>query len=174
MKAKIEENISALLQGIDLLVEIDDATYRKEVVIAFGGTLGGHVRHNLDHFVNFLDGLETGEIDYESRQRDRSIELDRQYAIEQSQVICSRLAALAESGRDKELRVRMEGENTSDRERWALSSVSRELEFLLSHTIHHYALASIMCRLSGVDPNGDFGVAPSTLRHRRNASKCAQ
>ena len=174
MKEKIEENISALQQGIDLLVDIDDATYRKKVEIAFGGTLGGHVRHNLDHYLNFLDGVETGEIDYESRQRDHSIESDRQYAIERSREICSRLGALAESGRDRELRIRMEGENADKRTRWAMSSVSRELEFLLSHTIHHYALASIMCRLSGVNPSRDFGVAPSTLRHRRNTSRCAQ
>lgn len=78
MKEKIEENISALQQGIDLLVDIDDATYRKEVEIAFGGTLGGHVRHNLDHYLNFLEGVETGEVDYESRQREHSIESDRQ------------------------------------------------------------------------------------------------
>ncbi|RKX33783.1 MAG: hypothetical protein DRP71_09250 [Verrucomicrobia bacterium] len=174
MKEKVAENISALQQGIELLVEIDDATYRKKVEIAFDGTLGGHVRHNLDHYLIFLDGLEKGVIDYESRKRDHSIESDRQCAIERSQDICSRLASLAESGRDRELRVRMEGEDTNDRTRWAKSSVSRELEFLLSHTIHHYALASIMCRLSGVNPSRDFGVAPSTLRHRRNPSTCAQ
>jgi uncharacterized damage-inducible protein DinB len=174
MKEKIEENIAALQQSIDLLVDIDDDTYRKKVEIAFSGTLGAHIRHNLDHYLNFLDGLETGEIDYESRQRGHSIESDRQYAIERSREICSRLANLAESGREKKLRILMEGGSADGRTRWATSSVSRELEFLMSHTIHHYALASIMCRLSGVNPSSDFGVAPSTLRYRRNSSKCAQ
>ncbi len=174
MKEKIEENITALQQGIDLLVDIDDVAYRKKVEIVFGGSLGGHVRHNLDHYLNFLDVVDTGEIDYESRQRDHSIESDRQYAIERTQEIRSRLVALAESGQDKELRIRMEGGSADERTRWAGSSVSRELEFLLSHTIHHYALASIMCRLLGVNPGRDFGVAPSTLRHRRNTSGCAQ
>ena len=174
MKEKIEENISALRQGIELLAAIDDATYRKEVEIAYDGTLGGHMRHNLDHYLNFLDGLDTGEIDYESRQRDHSIESDRHCAIERCHEICSQLANLSESGRDIELLVRLEGEDPDDRTRWAGSSISRELEFLLSHTIHHYALASIMCRLLGVNLSRDFGVAPSTLRHRRNASKCAR
>jgi len=173
MKNKIEENISALLQGVDLLTAIDDAAYRRKVELVFDGTLGGHVRHNLDHYLNFLDGVEKGEIDYESRQRDRSVESDRQCAIERCREICSRLAVMAESVRDKELRIRMEGDAADDRIRWAISSVSRELEFLLSHTIHHYALASVICRLSGLKPSRDFGVAPSTLRHRRNASTCA-
>ena len=174
MNEKIEENISALQQSIDLLGAIDDATYRKEVEIVFTGTLGGHVRHNLDHYLNFLDGLDGGEIDYESRQRDHSIESNRQCAIERCHEICSQLANLSDSGRDKELRVRLEGEDPDDRTRWADSSISRELEFLLSHTIHHYALASIMCRLLGVNLSRDFGFAPSTLRYRRNESKCAR
>jgi hypothetical protein len=43
--------------------------------------------------------------------------------------------------------------------------VGRELQYLLSHTIHHYAIIGSILRAQGVEPGPDFGVAPSTLRH---------
>jgi len=48
----------------------------------------------------------------------------------------------------------------------ASTSIKRELAFLLSHTIHHYAIVAIICRLQGLSVEDDFGIAPSTLRHR--------
>ncbi len=32
---------------------------------------------------------------------------------------------------------------------WTPTSFVRELELLLSHTVHHYALVAVMCRLEG-------------------------
>lgn len=48
------------------------------------------------------------------------------------------------------------------------SSLPRELQFLLSHTVHHYALIATMNAVAGVETPEDFGVAPSTLVYRRN------
>ncbi len=45
------------------------------------------------------------------------------------------------------------------------SSLRRELHFLLSHTVHHYALIAMILARHGVEVEPDFGVAPSTLRH---------
>src|SRR5262249_43081278 len=47
-----------------------------------------------------------------------------------------------------------------------MSSVTRELMALSSHTIHHFALIAMTLRAHGVVVNPDFGVAPSTLRYR--------
>jgi hypothetical protein len=33
--------------------------------------------------------------------------------------------------------------------------------------VHHYALIGALLRVQGVDPGAEFGVAPSTLEHRR-------
>ena len=52
------------------------------------------------------------------------------------------------------------------------SSVSRELQVLSSHTIHHFALIAITLRMHGVELDSDFGMAPSTLRYL--ASKTAE
>jgi len=45
------------------------------------------------------------------------------------------------------------------------STVRRELQYLQSHTIHHFALISMILRLQGLRPADDFGVAPSTLQY---------
>jgi len=172
MKEKIEENIAILRQGIELLHSIDDATYRQPVDVVFGSTLGGHFRHSLDHYVSFFNGLPGGCIDYEARVRDPAVESDRQAAIHLSETICRQLAELPGGAGASGLTVREEGSGI-DNPRWSPSSQSRELEFLLSHTVHHHALASVVCRLSGVEVGEDFGVAPSTLRHRRGGRLCA-
>jgi hypothetical protein len=49
------------------------------------------------------------------------------------------------------------------------SSVGRELLFLSSHTVHHWALVAALLRHQGIEPGVEFGVAPSTLDHRRTS-----
>ena len=49
---------------------------------------------------------------------------------------------------------------------WHASSVSREIEFVHSHTIHHYAVIARLIAEAGESVSNDFGVAPSTLRFR--------
>jgi hypothetical protein len=51
---------------------------------------------------------------------------------------------------------------------WCRSSVSRELQFLLSHTVHHYALIAMTLRAAGVELDEELGVAPSTLAYQRS------
>ena len=45
---------------------------------------------------------------------------------------------------------------------WSRSTLDRELRFIQSHTIHHFALIGWMLRALGVRIPEDFGLAPST------------
>ena len=56
---------------------------------------------------------------------------------------------------------------------WTASSLDRELQSLISHTVHHYALIAMLLRVSGRQPAADFGVAPSTLRYWEESRACA-
>ena len=56
---------------------------------------------------------------------------------------------------------------------WSGSTVRRELQFLLSHSIHHYALIATICHANGFPVPEGFGVAPSTLRYRRQQDERA-
>lgn len=160
-----------LRQGVDLLAEIDDPLYTKAENGAFadGGAVGGHFRHCLE-FVNcFLAGVGNGRIDYERRERNHQIENVREYAMIQYKIAVGALENFSDknfapNGLDNFLLVKPE-DAAGDADFWCESSVERELEFLQSHTIHHYALIAFKLRSFGFPVAAEFGVAPSTLRY---------
>ena len=80
------------------------------------------------------------------------------------------IAALAAIGPERTgaiVEVRSEADTLPPGEpEWCPSSVRRELQFLLSHTVHHHALVKELLRARGRAIGADFGVAPSTLEHR--------
>lgn len=167
-----------LRQAVGLLARLDDAQYNggSEAARARGGTPGGHFRHCLEFVECFLAGAETGKIDYSRRARDRRLENDRQLAADGFRRAIDRLEKLAATavpaGTKKALRVRPEaagGPNGAPF--WCASSLERELEFMQSHTIHHYALIACQLRRMNVAVPAEFGVAPSTLRHRAAKTK---
>lgn len=162
MKLQVRENTEVLQRGVKLLRRINDAVYQQRVSAVFASSIGAHVRHNLDHYASLLDGLGTGSIDYEVRKRDTVVEIDRHAAVAEIERVCRRLEALSEVSSSLRVRVRSDKDLSSS---WATTSLSRELDFLLSHTIHHYAIVATLCRLLGVWVEDDFGVAPSTLRY---------
>lgn len=165
----IHENILFLRQGIDMLQQVDDEMYAKTVAPYFSSGVGKHIRHNLDHYEMFLLGLAGSAIDYDGRQRDARIETERLYAIERMSTIIVRLEALATQNLDRSIFVKMndaDGKNRSPQ--WSQSTVGRELQFLLSHTVHHYALIAVILKIQGFDCHPDFGVAPSTLQYQRS------
>ena len=166
----VHDNIAALRQGIRLLSGLSAASYAKRTPACFNSSAGGHVRHIIEHYVGFLHGTETGEIDYEARARDPLIETDPHYAIGQLESINDRLELLSV---DRGLRVRSESALADAEAVWCDSSVLRELEFLLSHTVHHYALIGVICQLDGHVLPKDFGMAPSTLRFLRKQALAA-
>ena len=82
--------------------------------------------------------------------------------------VCTLLEQL-DTDLEVELLVKMNtGSNTGDQ--WAPSTMVRELQFLLSHTVHHFALISTMNSINNIATPEDFGIAPSTLAHRRKIS----
>jgi uncharacterized damage-inducible protein DinB len=166
----IRDNVVALRQGIDLLAGLSAERYTQRAPACFNSSAGGHLRHVIEHYLGFLRGTESGEIDYEARARDALIESDPGYAAAQLEAISERLELLE---KDRLLRVRVEGMPADAAPGWGTSTVVRELEFLLSHTVHHYALIGVICRLDGHTLPTDFGMAPSTLRHLKSQCSAA-
>lgn len=161
MKIGIRENLEALQQGEVLLSQLSDAAYCNPLQLVFQSTVGTHIRHNLDHYACFLNGLQSGCIDYAARQRDTRLEQDRAYAIAEMSRLRACLENISEDLDDAGLVV-----ETEIGPGHAGTTIRRELEFLLSHTTHHYALVAIICQLQGIAVEADFGIAPSTLCYR--------
>ncbi|MEL7059058.1 MAG: DinB family protein [Acidobacteriota bacterium] len=160
------QNIHFLEQGLELLASLDDACF-VTVAQRGQGSAGAHLRHVLDYYRCFLGGLEDGAVDYDARSRDRTVETDRGAASAAIAEIVERLDALSESTFDRALEIKVDAAAWRDSGRLTHSTVGRELQFLLSHTVHHYALIAMLLRLQNVEPGDAFGVAPSTLEHRQ-------
>ncbi len=161
MTEAIAASLSILKQGEALLRRLHDDEYARCLPSVFGSSIGAHIRHNLDHYACFLAGLPGGRIDYTARPRNTRIETKRTDALAEFARVARAFETLDMTG--GVLRVRSESNPDSAP---TSSSMARELEFLMSHTVHHYAIVAILCRLQGIAMDDGFGVAPSTLRHR--------
>lgn len=156
----IQINIRWLRQALRLLEIVDDTTYRAT-------RAGAHLRHVVEFYQSFLAGLEFSHIDYDARKRDQAIERSRDAAASAIRAIIHALETDPELAGERLVWVRMEdAEANGVRDGFMESSISRELQVLSSHTVHHFALIAMMLRAQGVQLDADFGVAPSTLRYR--------
>lgn len=153
-----------LAQGRAVLERLDDAVFLGTPQVNLGA-VAGHFRHCFDFYRCFLVGLETGSVDYGARTRDPRLESERWRAVAVARELEASLAALPAAIEECPLAV-VHGEG-EEAEGWQVSTGGRELQFLSSHTRHHFALIGALLRFQGVEPGEEFGVAPSTLRHRR-------
>ncbi|HRC85855.1 MAG TPA: DinB family protein [Thermoanaerobaculia bacterium] len=164
----IEDNLHFLAQARDLLTTLSDQEFEARPGIAMS-PVGSHLRHCLDFYSSFLDGVDVGVIDYDARHRDPRLETERAHALAAVRTLMNRLNQLVGQLGNKTLSVAMDRMGWEDEEgAWADTTVARELQFLRSHTVHHYALMAAVLRLLGLDPGPDFGVAPATLNYRRS------
>lgn len=169
----VEDNIAFLLQALELIRRLSNQVYAFSGSSVGGSGVGPHIRHVLDHYSNFIAGLEAGRIDYDARARDPRIETERLAAIKRIEELTAELRKVA-SRPDMALQIKMDcGDDTPPETWWSQSTLCRELQFLISHTVHHYAIIRMVLSLQGIEAGPAFGVAPSTLRHHARIS-CAQ
>lgn len=162
----------ALQQLSDVLAVASDEQYTQKPVGVIPSSLGGHVRHCLDHFEALCSGASTGLMDYDDRARGTMVETDRSAALRSIRRLQDRVALLDASMMTRTVRVTsmLSGDGTSIE---AVSSLGRELAFVLSHTVHHNALVAAMCNTLGIPIPERFGYAPSTIAHL-DRSECAR
>jgi hypothetical protein len=161
----VADTIACLQQGIALLERFSPEQYAHAHPNCFNNSVGSHMRHNLDHFTCLLAGLPDGRVDYDARTRDKLVETEPAHAASRLGEVTRELGLLDHDILTHEILVKMDsGSETPEDQTWARSTTRREVQFLLSHTIHHYALIAVMCHELGITPDPAFGVAPST-RH---------
>ena len=172
----VEQNLYFLRQGADLLRSLPDDAYGPSET---GGVrragVGPQFRHCLDFYSCLLRDLDSGQVDYDRRGRQDTVEGDRAVALSEVESIIDGLATIGGERIDAPLEVRSDlapGEKPATA--WSTSTVGRELRFLASHTVHHYALIALLLRQQGIEPGEGFGVAPATAAHWRDRESCAR
>lgn len=153
----IADNVATLQAAVDLVAGIDRADY---------APIGAHLRHLLDHYDRLLTPVDGDTVDYDARERCQQTEQSPAVALRRLQVVIRQLQELAAVG-DAPLRVVM----TTDPDQppaMAGSTRARELQFLQSHCVHHFALMRRALLDAGVAVDEHFGKAPATIGHERS------
>lgn len=155
-----------LLQGLGLLFELHDHAYSRVATAPFNASIGQHYRHVLEHFQSLIRGASAREINYDARERNPRLHGEVTYA---SIATCDVLRALKRYSEETLARpckvINSVGYRASNPSAFE-SNVSRELAYCIGHAIHHYAIIRLICHEIGVTVPAEFGVAPSTLKHR--------
>jgi uncharacterized damage-inducible protein DinB len=159
----IDLNDRLLGEVDELLAGPVDGHYSSPCQHVFSSSIGQHIRHCLEHYEEFLRALrENHSLDYENRPRDPEVEIDPVVARKRIEAVRAAFQELLPGSQG--LVVRDHGTGLSSG-----SSVARELQFLVSHTVHHFALISVIASTAGLNVPADFGVAPTTLKFRESA-----
>jgi uncharacterized damage-inducible protein DinB len=169
----IHSVLETLEQGEALLTQLGDEDYTRKVPIAFNASVGGHYRHCLDHFRSLLNAAHGGDLNYDHRERGTLIEHDRFAALNATRELCSAFQTLPAECLRRELQVTCKTSYAESGSQVSGSTLGREIMYAVAHAVHHYALIGIMGGLMGLKMPAGFGVAPSTLKHQRDAAAIA-
>jgi len=162
MQMLIDANHALLEQAITLISGLDEDDYSKPMQAYGSGSIGQHLRHVLDHYQALLVH-QHDVIDYDHRRRDNPVESNKTLALAEIKRILTLLPTLV----DQPIRVRSEISPHAQQVDEVHSTMKRELLFVTSHAVHHFALIALLLRLQGMAVPADFGVAPATLSHQR-------
>lgn len=165
MKSIISYNISVLDQLKDLLALLDPFEYSVAIPMLYNSSLGKHTRHIIEFYICFFEAQKTGLINYDARKRDLKLETDVAFVIDTIEHVKLNLTKISS---DTQWEVTSEmphnmGFHTG------ITTLSRELNYLADHTVHHLALIKIGTNLMNpqIELADNFGVAASTINYQK-------
>lgn len=175
--AVVNGNIEALDDGVELILALTDTQYITIVEEYASSSIGQHLRHVVDMFMAVLVGGKLNKIDYNLRRRGALIETDRKQALVELADIRQLMKSLSVEGLDDEgarIQVLTEVSSKEMKSVNVESTLVRELIFVGSHAVHHYALIGILAKLQGVPVKNGFGVAPATATYLRENNEVVE
>jgi hypothetical protein len=148
-----------LNQLVTILNQLNNEQYAMELEILSKGSIGKHVRHILEFYECMLNGIGSGKINYDKRQRNISLETDVDFAINCIHTLTDAILQL----KDKPIVIETEYDGYFS---VLNSSIFRELSYNIEHTVHHLAILKIGLRtnLSFVNVDKNLGIAYSTQK----------
>ncbi|GAC1670032.1 MAG: hypothetical protein PVS2B2_00230 [Candidatus Acidiferrum sp.] len=161
----IEAAQDVLSQGLGLLLDLGDHTYSRVVAAPISASIGQHYRHVLEHFQRLLQGLRTGEINYDARERNLRMQTEVAYASLTTCDILRELKLWTNGTLEGNCKVISIVGFRSSRPSCLESNIGRELAYCVGHAIHHYAIIRLVSGAIGISVPEEFGFAPATLHH---------
>ncbi|MDO1446150.1 DinB family protein [Rhodocytophaga aerolata] len=154
-------------QLIDFLTQLPDSVYTQSLPLLSGNTIGKHFRHIIEFYECLVNDLHTGLINYDTRNRNTQLEIDRTFCIERLQCIASLISSI---NADKQLSVQVCFSPVIEPVKID-SSLTRELLYTMEHTIHHMAIIKMAIQSINfpIEFSQNFGVAFSTIQSKTSA-----
>ncbi len=140
----------------------------------YGTGVGPHFRHLIEHYEQFFEGMGERVLDYDERRRDGTVEVDVAVARARFAAVIERLWKFSASDAIPDTIAVLLCGGLDGAERFVTASTpSRELVFLASHAVHHYAIIKPLLIEEGCPLPRDFGKAPATIHHERDSMQVA-
>jgi hypothetical protein len=164
----LKRPVTILLEQLQFAIEqLSDDQFIEPVTILSNATIGQHVRHVIEFYLELDKGYHCGIVNYDRRKRDYEIETNKCFAIQKLDEI---KIGLSKTDKDLLLAVDLNAEENSVME--IMTNYFRELIYNLEHTVHHLALIRIgIGAVSDILLPEEIGVAVSTIKFR---NACAQ
>jgi hypothetical protein len=156
---------SNILQQLsDVIRQMDENDFVRPSFTLGQSTIGQHVRHTLEFFVCLEQGFAEGIVNYDRRAHDKSIESNKQVALNAIDRI---KAFVADQTTDRMLKLEVGYQPESEECITIDTNYFRELSYNIEHAVHHMAIIKIGLRelTDYVQIPADFGIAVSTMRY---------
>lgn len=141
--------------------------YGQSGSMLLNASIGQHVRHIIELFMELNTGYEAGVVNYENRKRDRRTETDLAFA---TALLIDIEAALEKPDKILVLEAGFDGGKETVIQ--LHTSYYRELAYNIEHSIHHLAMIRVAInQLATIPVDENFGIAAATIKYRNT---CAQ
>ena len=163
----LHHNIEKLEEISELTNSLSSELYAKKFNYLSEATIGQHIRHILEFYIEFENGLTNRNINYDKRKRDLNLETNLSYCAKELNRIIEFINTI---NKDEAIEVVVNYSDEGD-DLLLKSSLYRELAFLVEHTVHHMAIFKPALILENISISDTFGLAASTKKYRNS---CAQ
>jgi uncharacterized damage-inducible protein DinB len=163
----IDSNLEVLGQARSYLAECGSHCYVRIIAPYFMSSAGTHMRHILDHYRALMSGISKGAVDYNVRDRDGAIERDPAAAMAELDTVEAWLQGMDQGNLDQPLQLSTEVSVSHCSVAVVSTTLGRELVFVASHAIHHYAMIQQIALHQDHHLDAAFGMAPATASHHR-------
>jgi hypothetical protein len=165
--SNIKQTLAELNDVIQLM---NDAQFSNSLTIFSGSSVGMHARHIIEFYQCLLtQSVDNQSVNYDQRKRDLLLQGNTAYFKQTVNTVINALDNLDNDRLNHPLSITSEDAEHDDMP--INSSLARELQYNLEHTIHHAAFIKIglLSQIPDAYLPKTFGVAPSTLRHQKQA-----
>lgn len=155
----IHFNIQLLDQAVTII-----GAFKIQATDTFAAVVGPHLRHVIEHYEALVFSA-SNLIDYDNRERDRKVEQDPAVALQRVLGLQNQLRQPTQKLANAALQVRFLGGLGAEHQFTADSSFQRELLFVASHAVHHFAIIQMNCASRDIFLPPQLGKAPATLAY---------